>query len=79
MNTNQSTLDRGIRLAIAAAATGGAFSVGASTVLGLILLALAAIMLSTAAVGFCPLYRMLGITTARSSARSTPPSIGAQR
>ncbi|MGL6279015.1 MAG: YgaP-like transmembrane domain [Gaiella sp.] len=37
--------------------------VGAGSVLGVALLALAAIMALTAVVGFCPLYPLLGIST----------------
>jgi hypothetical protein len=40
-----------------------ALYVGAGTVGGVILFAVAAVMLVTAAVGFCPLYRLLGIST----------------
>lgn len=50
MMTNESTVDRIIRVVIWVAALVVAFAVGAILVL-------------TGAVGFCPLYRVLGIST----------------
>ena len=66
MSRNESPIDRIIRLVIAVAAVVVAFLVGPSTVLGIILFVVAAVMLLTAAVGFCPIYRMLGISTSPS-------------
>ena len=63
MSTNMNGLDRIIRLVIAVAAVIAAFAVGASSVFGIILFVIAAIMLVTAAVGFCPLYRVFGLST----------------
>jgi Protein of unknown function (DUF2892) len=63
MSRNESNLDRMIRIAAAVVAVIGAVAVGASSVLGLVLLVVAAILLVTSAVGFCPLYRLLGIST----------------
>jgi len=63
MSTNESGVDRIIRVVIAIAAVVGAFAVGPSSVLGIILFVVAAIMLVTAAVGFCPLYRLFGLST----------------
>lgn len=63
MTRNESNADRMIRvalgliLAIAGVAAGGAFAV-----IGLVL---GAILLITGTVGFCPIYRVLGITTNR--------------
>jgi len=37
--------------------------VGIGSVLGIVLAVLAAILLVTAAVGFCPIYRIIGIRT----------------
>jgi len=65
MRTNESGLDRIIRLVVAVAATIAAFAVGAGSVGGIVLLAVAVIMLVTAAVGFCPLYRLFGLSTCR--------------
>jgi hypothetical protein len=65
MTTNESTLDRGIRAIIAVAALIGAFVVGFGSVLGVVLVVVGAIMAVTAAVGFCPLYRVFGISTCK--------------
>lgn len=63
MLKNESSIDRIVRLIIAVVAIVIAFAVGASTVLGIILFVVAAIMVVTAAVGFCPLYRIFGLRT----------------
>jgi hypothetical protein len=44
-----------------------AIVVGAGSVLGIVLLAVAAIMALTAVVGMCPLYSVFGISTQRHS------------
>lgn len=67
MTTNESTTDRIIRMLAAVVAAVAAFALGAGTIAGVALLALAVILLVTAAVGFCPLYRLLGIGTRRAS------------
>lgn len=67
MRTNESSVDRVIRAALAAVAVVVALLVGAGSVLGIILFVIAAILLITAAVGFCPLYRILGLRTNRST------------
>lgn len=60
MSRNMSTLDRALRsLAVAPAAIVIAIVVGAGSAGGIVLFALAAVMLGTSAVGFCPLYRLL--------------------
>ncbi|HEY5076334.1 MAG TPA: DUF2892 domain-containing protein [Acidimicrobiia bacterium] len=60
MSRNMSTLDRALRsFLVAPAAIALAFVVGAGSVGGIVLFALAAVMLATSAVGFCPLYRLL--------------------
>lgn len=63
MSSNVGNLDRIVRLVIAAVAAGLAFVAGPGSVLGIVLFVVAAIMLGTAAVGFCPLYRLFGIST----------------
>lgn len=63
MSSNVSGVDRMIRVVIAIAAVVIAFAVGATSVVGIILFIVAAIMLLTAAVGFCPLYRLFGLST----------------
>lgn len=65
MIKNENTVDRVIRLVIAVAAVAGAFAVGVGTVWGIVLLVVAAVMVITAAVGFCPLYRLFGLSTCK--------------
>ena len=62
MSRNMSTLDRALRsFVVAPAAIAIAFVVGAGSAGGIVLFVLAAAMLGTSAVGFCPLYRLLRI------------------
>ena len=63
MSKNESNLDRMIRVAVAVIAIVAGVAVGSSSLLGIVLFVVAAVMLVTAAVGFCPLYRLLGIRT----------------
>jgi hypothetical protein len=65
MSRNESGLDRIIRVVIAISAVVGAVAVGMGTVGAWVLLAVAAIMLVTAVTGFCPLYRVFGLSTCR--------------
>lgn len=62
MKANESTVDRIIRAVVGVAALLGAFAIG-SGVAFVALLVVGAILLVTAAVGFCPLYRVFGIST----------------
>ena len=64
MTRNMSNRDRGLRtFVVAPAAVITAVLIGAASVGGVLLLALAAVMLATSAVGFCPLYALLRINT----------------
>jgi Protein of unknown function (DUF2892) len=64
MSRNMSNLDRGLRsFLIAPVAIVLAVVVGAGSIGGILLFALAAIMLGTSAVGFCPLYTLLHLDT----------------
>ena len=65
MTRNESTLDRTVRLVLGAAAIVWAGMLGWSTAGGIVLVVLGAVLLVTAAIGFCPLYRLLGLSTAR--------------
>jgi hypothetical protein len=68
MKQNVGTADRLIRgFVVAPGALVWAALVGWTTVWGIVALVVAGIMLITAAVGFCPLYAVLGIDTARRS------------
>lgn len=63
MTHNISALDRKIRaFLIAPVAVIAAFLLGLGTPAGIILLVVAAVMLGTASVSFCPLYRVLRIS-----------------
>lgn len=64
MRHNVGRTDRIIRAALLApAAVVVAVLAGPSTALGIVALVIAAVMVGTAAAGFCPLYRVLGIST----------------
>jgi Protein of unknown function (DUF2892) len=72
MSVNMGSIDRMLRAFIVVpVAIVVAIVAGVGSVIGIVLLAIAAIMLVTAAVGFCPLYKLLGINTCslRRSAR----------
>jgi hypothetical protein len=56
-------LDRIVRVVAGVVAVVVALAVGPTSVVGIVLFVVAAILLVTAAVGFCPLYRLLGIST----------------
>lgn len=59
MSTNMSNRDRAVRsFLVAPAAIVAAVLVGAGSGVGIVLFAVAAIMLATSAVGFCPLYAL---------------------
>jgi len=63
MMRNEGPVDRVVRAIVALVAVIGAVAAGADTGLGIGLLVVAAIMAVTAAVGFCPIYRVLGVNT----------------
>jgi Protein of unknown function (DUF2892) len=63
MKRNVGTVDRAARAVVGVACLVWAFITGVSTGLGLVLIVLAVVLLGTAAVGFCPLYRLLGTST----------------
>lgn len=65
MERNESGADRIVRVVIAIAAVIGAFAIGFSSWVAWLLIVVGAIMLVTAATGFCPLYRIFGISTCR--------------
>ncbi len=64
MSRNMNNLDRALRsFLIAPAAVAVAFVVGGGSLAGIVLLVVAAIMLATSAIGFCPLYALLRLNT----------------
>lgn len=79
MKRNESTLDRVVRAVAGVGAGAVAVAVGVSTAGGVVLLAVGAILLMTAATGFCPLYRLLGLSTYRAAAEATPAQVEARR
>lgn len=68
MSTNEGKLDRAIRAVLGVVLAVVAFVVGAGTVAGIVLLVVAAVLIVTAAVGFCPLYALLRIRTNKTAA-----------
>jgi uncharacterized membrane protein len=69
MKRNMGTLDRAVRGMFIAplAVTVGFFVRGPSSIGGLVSLAIAVVMLTTAAVGYCPLYAIFGLRTIRAT------------
>lgn len=65
MSTNVSSIDRVIRVVIGVVALVAAFALGISSIGGIILAVVGAVMLVTAAIGFCPLYRIFGMSTCK--------------
>ncbi len=67
MGKNTSNTDRLIRLVLGAAIAIGAWMYLASlgTLWGSILIIVGVILIATAAMGFCPLYRIAGISTCK--------------
>ena len=64
MTRSMGTADRLVRsFLIAPAALVAALAVGVGSIAGVTLVAVAGIMLATSAVGFCPLYALLGVDT----------------
>lgn len=73
MFTNESNLDRGLRAAAGLVLLIVAFAVGVGSTVGIILIVLTAILFITAAVGFCPLYRLLGLRTNKKADSAASP------
>ena len=70
MQKNIGGTDRIVRIVLAVLLTVGAWMTGFGSIGGIILLVLAAVMLVTSAVGFCPLYAPFGFSTKRHPANS---------
>lgn len=63
---NQSPLDRGVRGVVGSALVVTSIAgLGLTTPLGIVAGAVGAVLLVTAATGFCPLYRVLSIDTVK--------------
>lgn len=65
MSANVGGLDRLVRIVIAVVAVIGAIALGFGSVWAWVLVVVAAILLVTSVVGFCPLYRLIGASTRR--------------
>lgn len=63
MKQNMGWIDRSLRIVVAAGAISASGVLGFSTAGGIVLLVVAAVMVATAASGFCPLYRLVGLDT----------------
>jgi hypothetical protein len=63
MIKNVGNSDKVVRAVLGVVAAVLAFVVGITTVWGIVLAVVAVIALVTAAVGFCPLYRLFGVNT----------------
>lgn len=63
MAQNEGTTDRIVRVVVGAAALAGGFAVGIASGGGIALAAVGVLALVTGAVGFCPLYKVLGLST----------------
>lgn len=70
MKRNEGTADRIVRTVLGIGAVAWAASLGWTTTGALVLLALAVVLLATAAIGFCPLYHVLGVSTAPRAAQA---------
>lgn len=78
MTRNMGTLDRRLRaFVVAPIAIVVAVLLGAATFGGIILFAVAGIMLATSSSGFCPTYTLLGITTRPGGVHRVGHHIGA--
>lgn len=65
MKTNVGSIDRVLRVLIAVAASILYFTGTVEGTLGYIVLAVGAIMLLTALIGFCPIYSIVGLSTCK--------------
>jgi hypothetical protein len=63
MKKNMGTADRALRMVVAAGAVAGSGVLGFTTAWGIVLLAVAAVMVVTSASGYCPIYSVLRIQT----------------
>lgn len=66
MKQNLGTIDRWVRVALAALAGWLAAAIGYGSVGGVIVLVVAGILVATALAGYCPLYALFGISSRRS-------------
>ena len=63
MNANVGRTDKIVRLVLALVAFGFALVAGIGTALGIVLLLVGVVLAATAFTGFCPIYRVFGMST----------------
>ena len=63
MNANVGRTDKIVRLVLALVAFGFALVAGIGTAVGIVLLLVGVVLAATAFSGFCPIYRVLGMST----------------
>ena len=63
MTANVGSTDKIVRLVLALVAFGFAFVTGIATALGIVLLVVGVVLAATAFAGFCPIYRVFGMST----------------
>jgi hypothetical protein len=77
MKRNVNSIDRIVRTGLGVVLVAFAVPVGVASITGVVLYVLAAVMLGTAALGFCPLYYALGISTYPTPHRTRGGHVGA--
>lgn len=65
MNRNVGSIDRIVRAVLGAVLLIWGLSLGAAATLPLLAVIAGAVLIGTAAISFCPLYRIVGLTTCR--------------
>ncbi|MDP3894190.1 DUF2892 domain-containing protein [Nocardioides sp.] len=79
MTRNLSNTDRILRTGLGVVLVAFAIPAGVASISGVVLYVLGAVMLGTAALGFCPLYTALGISTCPSPNRTRRGHMGASQ
>jgi hypothetical protein len=72
MKRNEGTTDRILRAIAAVAALAVALVVGLGSIAGIVLAVVGIVLGVTAATGFCPIYRVLGLSTCPVRRTSAP-------
>lgn len=79
MTHNMNATDRIVRTGLGLGLVAVAIAAGITSITGAVLSVLAAVMLGTAALGFCPLYSALGISTCPAPHRTRRGHVGASQ
>ena len=77
MSKNLGAIDKIIRVIVGLILLYGGYSLGASTILGIVLIVIGAISIIEAFIGFCLIYKIFGINTAKPKApeQTIPPQM----